>query len=68
MYIALMFLRAYGAAELRVNMLKDNIEMDSKLIALITTRTENKMTNIYIFKITITSHGIWYKRMNFLTG
>jgi hypothetical protein len=41
-----MFLRAFRAAELWVNMLKDNIEMDIKGIALMTSRTENKLLNI----------------------
>jgi hypothetical protein len=34
-YIALMLLTAYRAPRLRVNMLKDNIEMDIKQIPLI---------------------------------
>jgi hypothetical protein len=41
-----MFLRAFIAAELWVNMLKDNTEMDINGIALITSRTENKLINI----------------------
>ena len=32
--VALMLLRAYRAARLRLNMLKDNIEMDNKEMAL----------------------------------
>jgi hypothetical protein len=44
--VPLMFLRACRAAELRVNILKDNIEMDIKEIALIITWAENKMFNI----------------------
>jgi hypothetical protein len=35
-YVALVLLRAYRAAELRVNMLKDNIEMDIQEIAPMT--------------------------------
>jgi hypothetical protein len=41
-----MFLRAFRAAELWVNMLKDNTEMDIKEITLMTARTENKLINI----------------------
>jgi len=40
-YVPLMMLRAYRAVGLRVNMLKDNIEIDTKEIALMVTRTEN---------------------------
>ena len=36
-----MLLRAYRAAELRVNVLKDNAKTDSKEIALITGRSES---------------------------
>jgi hypothetical protein len=36
-YVPLMLLTAYRAAGLRVNMLKDNIEMDSKETALMTS-------------------------------
>ena len=36
-YISLMLLAAYRAAGLRVNMLKDNIEMDIKEMALMTS-------------------------------
>ena len=36
-YVALMLLRAYRAAGLRVNMLKDNIEMEIKEMALLTS-------------------------------
>jgi hypothetical protein len=39
-YDPLMFLRRYRAAELSVNTFKDNIEMDVKEGALMTTRTE----------------------------
>ena len=36
-YVPPMLLRAYRAAELCVNMLKDNIEMDSKEMTLMTS-------------------------------
>ena len=36
-YVPLMLLRAYRAAELCVNILKDNIKMDSKEIELMTS-------------------------------
>ena len=36
-YVALMLLRAYRATGRRVNMLKDNIEMDIKEMALMTS-------------------------------
>jgi hypothetical protein len=45
-YIPPMFLRECRAAELWVNMLKDNTETDIKIIALMTARTENKLLNI----------------------
>jgi hypothetical protein len=40
-YVPLMLLTAYRAAGLRVNMLKDNIEIDIKEIAFIFTLIEN---------------------------
>ena len=36
-YVPLMLMRAYRAAGLRVNMLKDNIEMDIKELPLMTS-------------------------------
>jgi hypothetical protein len=39
-YLPLMLMRAYRAAELRLNMLKDNIEMNSKEMTLISMGTE----------------------------
>jgi len=36
-YVPLMLLTAYRAAGLRVNMLKDNIEMDIKEMAIMTS-------------------------------
>jgi hypothetical protein len=44
-YVALMLMRAYRAAELRVNMLKDNIEMNSKEMALISMGAELNLLN-----------------------
>ena len=41
--VYVMLLRAYRAAELCVNMLKDNIEMDSKEMELMTSRQLNLM-------------------------
>jgi len=38
-YVALMLLTAYRAAGLRVNMLKENNEIDFKEMALIITQT-----------------------------
>ena len=46
-YVALMLLTAYRAAGLRVNMLKDNIEMDRKEMALMIARSENNLKNVY---------------------
>ena len=42
-----MLLTEYRAAGLRVNMLKDNIEMDRKEMALMIARSENNLKNIY---------------------
>jgi hypothetical protein len=39
-YVPIMLLRAYRAAELRLSMHKDNIEMNSKEMALISMGTE----------------------------
>jgi len=39
-YFAIIFLRAYRATGLRVNMLKDNIEVDNKEMAFMITRTQ----------------------------
>ena len=39
-YVPLMFLRGYRAAELRVNILKYNIEMDVKYLEIMSTQTE----------------------------
>jgi len=44
-----MLLTAYRAAGLLVNMLKDNIEMDSKEMALVIARSENNLINIYCY-------------------
>jgi hypothetical protein len=41
-----MLLRAYRAAELRANMLKNNIKVDIKEMALMTKRSENRFMNI----------------------
>jgi len=46
-YVPLMLMRAYRAAGLCVNMLKDNIEMDIKETALMLTRTENNFINSF---------------------
>jgi hypothetical protein len=45
-YVPRMLLRAYRAAELQVNMLKDNIKMDFKEIALMTTWNESNFISI----------------------
>jgi hypothetical protein len=42
-----MFLRAYRAAGLCVNMLKDNIEMDIKEMVFMFKRTENNFKNTH---------------------
>jgi hypothetical protein len=41
-----MLLRAYRAAELHVNMLKDNIKMDFKEIALMTKWNESSLISM----------------------
>ena len=46
-YVALMLPTAYRAAGLRVNMLKENNEIDIKEMALIITGTENNFINTY---------------------
>ena len=45
-YVAIIFLRAYRAAEFHVKKLKDNIKIYIKEIVLMTTRTENNLMNI----------------------
>jgi len=40
-YVLLMLLAAYRAAVLRVNLLKDNFEMDIKVISLMIVGSEN---------------------------
>jgi hypothetical protein len=45
--VPLTLLTAYRAAGSRVNMLKDNIEMDSKEMALIIKRNKNNFINTY---------------------
>ena len=45
-YFPLMFPRAYMAAGLGVNVLKNDIEMDTKEVALMSTRTELNLINI----------------------
>ena len=45
-YVPLMLLTAYRAAGLRVNMLKDNTEMDIKEMAAISMRTELHLISI----------------------
>ena len=55
-----MLLRAYRAAELHVNMLKDNIEIDMKEVALVIKWTENYLST-RIHNIAIVSHNIWQK-------
>jgi len=42
-----MLLTAYRAAGLRLNMLKDNIEMDGKERGFMIARSENNFKNIY---------------------
>jgi len=42
-----MLLKAYRARGLYVNMLKDNIEIDIKIMALRIKRTENNYSNTY---------------------
>ena len=42
-----MLLTAYRAAGWRVNMLKDNTEMDSKEISLMIKKNENNIINTY---------------------
>ena len=44
-YIPLIFLRGCRAAGLCVNMLKDNIQKDVKVIALLTMRSEINLIN-----------------------
>ena len=44
--VPLMLLRGYRAAELRVSMVKDNIEMDIKEIAIMTRLNESILINI----------------------
>ena len=56
-YVPLMFFRAYRAAGLRVNMLKDNIDMDIKEMALMNKRTKNNLL-IHIQNIAIFIHNI----------
>jgi len=45
-YILVTFLRAYRAAGVHVNMLKNNIKMDMKEIAIKTAWTEFNLINI----------------------
>jgi len=45
-YFTFMLLRAYRAAGLHVNMLKDNIEMDVKEMALMIAWSKNKFFSI----------------------
>ena len=45
-YVPLMLLKAYRVAELRVNMLRDNIEIDITEMAAVSMRTELNLTNI----------------------
>ena len=44
-YVPLILLGAYRSAELPVNMLEDNIKIDTKELALIIKRAENKVIN-----------------------
>ena len=46
-YVSFMLLPAYRAAELFVNMLKDNFGKESKEMALMIKRTENNCTSTY---------------------
>jgi hypothetical protein len=55
-YVSLTLLRAYRAAELHVYMLKDNIEMDIKEMALMIAQPENNL--IKHNYITIIRHNI----------
>jgi hypothetical protein len=59
-YVPLTFARAYTAAELRVSMLKDNIEINSKEMELISMGTEFNLVNISS-KISDINHDIWYE-------
>ena len=45
-YVPLIFLREYGADELRVNVFEDNTEVDIKKDPLISRWTENNLINI----------------------
>jgi hypothetical protein len=45
-YVPLMLLKIYRTAELLVNKVKDNIEVDSKEIELMTTWNESNLLNI----------------------
>ena len=65
-YVPFMLLRAYRAAGLCVNMLKDNIELNMKEMAL-TISGRNLIWSIYNLKITVISCNIWYKRLLFCT-
>ena len=46
LYVPLMLLKAYRAAGLRVNMLKDNTEMDITEMAALSMRNELNLINI----------------------
>jgi len=61
-----MLLRAYRAAGLRVNLIRDNIEMEIKEMAPMTSGT-NLIWSIYKLKITVNSQHICLKTMNTLT-
>jgi len=45
-YVPHILLTAYRAAELRVNMLKDNVELDIKETVLMNTWNESNLINI----------------------
>jgi len=59
-YVLLILVRGYRTAELRVKMLKDNIELDIKIMESMTVWIEICSTYIYIYnlQITIISHDI----------
>jgi len=60
-------LRAHRAAKLRVSILEDNTEMDSKEMGIMTSRL-NLILIIYNLKISIFSHNICSSAQNILPG
>jgi hypothetical protein len=66
-YIAVMLLRAYRAAGLRVNMLKDNIEMGIKEMTIMTGGLKLILI-IFDLKIKDISHNIWHNKTNTLNS